>query len=80
MPDEDGEAPQEVSLIDESGQERKFRLHDAFELKGSTYYLVEDSDDPEAVLLLRESGAGLETVDADEFERVMKALDDDEVE
>ena len=80
MPAEDGEAPQEVSLIDESGTERKFRLHDAFDLEGSTYYLVEDAEDPEAVLLLRESGGGLETVDAEEFERVMKALNDDEVE
>jgi hypothetical protein len=80
MPAEDGDAPGEISLIDETGTERKFRLHDAFDLEGSTYYLVEDSDDPEAVLLLRESGGGLETVDADEFERVMKALDDDVVE
>jgi Protein of unknown function (DUF1292) len=80
VPAEDGEAPQEVSLVDESGTERKFRLHDAFDLEGSTYYLVEDAEDPEAVLLLRETGGGLETVDADEFERVMKALNDDEVE
>lgn len=80
MPAEDGDAPQEISLIDETGAERIFRLHDAFDLEGSTYYLVEDSDDPEAVLLLRESDGGLETVEADEFQRVMKALDDDVVE
>ena len=80
MPDEDGEAPQEVSLIDESGKERRFRLHDAFDLDGKTYYLMEAFDDPDEVLLLREGGGTLQTVEQDEFERVMKALDDDEVE
>ncbi|HZQ50456.1 MAG TPA: DUF1292 domain-containing protein [Candidatus Dormibacteraeota bacterium] len=79
MPDEDGEAPQSVSLIDESGQERTFTLHDAFELEGVTYYLVEAAEDPDEVMLLRESGEGLETVDQEEFERVMTALDHDEV-
>ena len=79
MPDEELEGPQDVSLIDETGRERKFRLHDAFELDGATYYLVEGSDNPDEVLLLRESGDGLETVDQDEFERVMAALDHDQV-
>jgi len=32
------------------------------------------------VLLLRETGGGLETVDGDEFRRVMTALEADEVE
>ena len=44
------------------------------------YYLVEDASDPESVLLLRESGSGLETVDGDEFKRVMLALEQDRVE
>ncbi len=79
MPDEEAEAPQQVALIDESGRERKFRLHDAFELEGATYYVVEGWDDPDEVLLLRETADGLETVDEDEFERVMAALDHDEV-
>jgi hypothetical protein len=78
--DEPGEEPQEVSLIDEMGAERKFRMHDAFEVEGRTYYLVEAFDDPDEVLLLREGDGRLETVEQDEFERVIKALDDDEVE
>jgi len=80
VPADELEGPQEVSLIDESGKERRFRLHDAFDLEGKTYYLMEAFDDPEQVLLLRESGGTLETVEQEEFERVIKALDDDEVE
>ncbi len=73
-------APEEVTLIDETGVERRFALHDAFELEGVSYYLVEDASDPERVLLLRESLHGLETVDGEEFEHVMKALEEDRVE
>ncbi|HSS60030.1 MAG TPA: hypothetical protein VLK30_01080 [Candidatus Limnocylindrales bacterium] len=69
----------EVTLIDEAGAERRFKMHDAFELEGSTYYLVEDVKDPDSVLLLRESTAGLETVDGDDFQRVMTALEQDNV-
>ena len=70
----------EVTLIDESGAERRFRMHDAFDLDGVAYYLVEDAKDPDAVLLLRESTSGLETVDGDDFKRVMAALEGDRVE
>jgi hypothetical protein len=70
----------EVTLVDESGVERRFSLHDAFDLDGDAYYLVEDVDDPERVMLLRESDAGLETVDGEEFSRVMQALEQDRVE
>ena len=70
---------EEVTLIDEAGVERRFKMHDAFELEGVAYYLVEDAADPDRVLLLRESGAGLETVDGDEFKRVMAALEQDQV-
>ncbi len=69
-----------VTLVDETGVERRFRLHDAFDLDGVTYYLVEDAKDAERVMLLRESGSGLETVDGDEFRRVMEALEQDAVE
>ena len=69
-----------VTLVDETGVERRFRLHDAFDLDGVTYYLVEDANDAERVMLLRESGSGLETVDGDEFRRVMEALEQDAVE
>jgi Protein of unknown function (DUF1292) len=70
----------EVTLIDEAGAERRFKIHDAFDLEGVAYYLVEDAVDPDAVLLLRESASGLETVDGDDFRRVMDALEKDDVE
>jgi hypothetical protein len=71
---------QVVTLVDETGVERRFTLHDAFDLDGVAYYLVEDAGNPERVMLLRESDSGLETVDGDEFQRVMKALEQDRVE
>jgi len=74
------EPSQTITLIDESGVERRFTMHDAFVLDGVAYYLVEEIDDPTQVLLLRESSAGLETVDGDEFKRVMAALEQDTVE
>ena len=77
MPADDSEP---ITLIDESGLERRFRLHDAFDLLEVHYYLVEAVDDPSQVLLLRETGGGLETVDGDEFKRVMTALEADQVE
>lgn len=70
----------EVTLIDEGGAERRFKMHDAFDLEGVAYYLVEDVRDPDAVLLLREGKDGLETVDGEDFKRVMAALESDEVE
>jgi hypothetical protein len=75
----DEEEPQQVTLIDEAGRERRFRLHDAFDLEGVTYYLVEGSEDPTEVLLLREIDGVLETVEDDEFQRVMTALENDQV-
>jgi hypothetical protein len=69
-----------ITLIDEMGVERRYRLHDAFDLEGVNYYLVEAADDPTQVLLLRESAGGLETVDGDEFKRVITALEKDDVE
>lgn len=70
----------EVTLIDEGGAERRFKMHDAFDLEGVAYYLVEDVKDPDAVLLLREGKDGLETVDGEDFKRVMAALEADQVE
>jgi len=70
----------EITLIDESGVERRFRMHDAFDLEGVSYYLVEDVADPDRVLLLREGAGGLETVDSDDFKKVMQALEEDKVE
>ncbi|HEY4913551.1 MAG TPA: hypothetical protein VIJ91_06515 [Candidatus Dormibacteraeota bacterium] len=77
MPADD---PESITLIDETGVERRFRMHDAFDVQQIHYYLVEAVDDPSQVLLLRETGGGLETVDGDEFRRVMTALEADEVE
>jgi hypothetical protein len=69
---------QEVTLLDEVGAERRFLLHDAFDADGVTYYLVESADDPEQVLLLRESEGGLESVEQEEFDRVLELLEAEE--
>lgn len=79
MPAEEEEGPRPVTLIDESGEERTFTMHDAFELEGVAYYLVEAAENPSEVMLLREAGGGLETVDDAEFQRVMAALEKDQV-
>jgi hypothetical protein len=68
---------EEISLIDEAGVERKFRLHDAFDLDGNAYYLVEAADDPEVVILLRERSGTLESVEGAEFDRVLQQLEDE---
>ncbi len=70
----------EVTLVDDAGVERRFRMHDAFELEGAAYYLVEDVKNADHVLLLRETSGGLETVEGEEFDRVMTALEDDTIE
>jgi len=66
---------QEVLLIDEGGAERSFVVHDAFDLDERTYYLVEASDDPQVVLLLKEVSGSLESVEGDEFALVMAMLE-----
>ncbi len=66
---------QSVTLIDESGSEHDFKLHDAFDFEGSTYYLVEAADEPEMVLLLKETEGGLESVGEEEFDRVVAGLE-----
>lgn len=79
MPAEGTPPSDVVTLLDESGRERRFALHDAFDLDGRAYYLVEAEDDADQVLLLRETDEGLETVDGEEFTRVMTALEQDQV-
>jgi len=74
----DDETPEEVMLIDEAGAERRFVLHDAFDADGQTYYLVEAADDPEQVLLLREGSGALESVEGEEFDRVLTLLEAEE--
>ena len=69
---------EQVTLVDEAGVERKFVVHDAFEVDDRTYYLVEAADDPEEVLLLKEGKGTLESVDAEEFDRVLDLLEAEE--
>jgi Protein of unknown function (DUF1292) len=80
VPPSQMDAPQPITLIDETGRERQFQLHDAFDHEGAVYYLVENIDDPSQVLLLREAGGALETVEGEEFQQVIAALEKDEVE
>ena len=68
---------QTISLIGEDGKERKFLLHDAFDVDEVTYYLVEAEDDANVVLLLKDAEGGLETVEGEEFDRVIKAAEAD---
>jgi uncharacterized protein YrzB (UPF0473 family) len=74
------ETAKPITLIDETGRERQFQLHDAFDHDGGVYYLVENIDDPSQVLLLREVDGALETVEGDEFQQVIAALEKDQVE
>jgi uncharacterized protein YrzB (UPF0473 family) len=67
-----------VTLIDEDGKEREFALHDAFDVEGVTYYLVEDQEDPELVLVLREQEGRLATIDGDEFDRILGILENED--
>ena len=67
--------PEQLTLIDEAGAERRFLLHDAFDADGVTYYVVEAADDPDEVMLLKETDEGLESVGGDELERVIAVLE-----
>jgi Protein of unknown function (DUF1292) len=67
----------EVTLVDEGGVERRFRLHDVFDLEDATYYLVEAVEDPDEVLLLRERLGTLESVEGAEFDRVLALLEEE---
>lgn len=69
---------EEVTLLDEAGAARQFVVHDAFEVGDRTYYLVEAADNPDQVLLLREDAGTLESVDEEEFDRVLDALEAEE--
>ena len=64
-----------VTLIDEDGKEVEFALHDAFDVEGRTYYLVEGVDDPELVVVLREEDGRLVSIDGEEFDGIMALLE-----
>jgi Protein of unknown function (DUF1292) len=66
-----------VTLLDEEGVERRFLLHDAFDAEGHTFYVVEAEDDPDQVLLLKETEGLLESVDGEEFDRILALLETD---
>jgi uncharacterized protein YrzB (UPF0473 family) len=70
--------PEAVTLVDEDGREREFVLHDAFDVEGVEYYLVESAENPEMVLILREQGGALTAVEGEEFDRVMRILEADD--
>jgi hypothetical protein len=72
------EEPEQVTLIDEAGAERRFVLHDAFDADGATYYVVEATDDPDEVMLLKETDKGLESVDGAELDRVIDVLEQED--
>ena len=76
-PGEEEEEPV-VTLVDETGEERSFRLHDAFEVDGEAFYLVEALDEAGMVLILKEGEAGLESLTGDEFDRVLAILEAEE--
>jgi uncharacterized protein YrzB (UPF0473 family) len=69
--------PEKVTLVDEDGKEREFSLHDAFDVDGVTYYLVEDRKNPELVLVLREEEGRLATIDGAEFDRILAILENE---
>jgi hypothetical protein len=77
VPEGNGD-PEQVVLVDESGAEVRFLLHDAFDSEGATYYLVEAEADPEQVLLLRETEGTLESVGPEEFDRILAQLESDD--
>ncbi|HUZ89287.1 MAG TPA: hypothetical protein VMU49_05615 [Candidatus Acidoferrales bacterium] len=72
------EPPQRIELIGEDGREHVFLLHDAFEMEGGIYYLVEASDDPQQVLVLKAAGDRLEALRGKELDRVMAHLDEED--
>ncbi|HZV51679.1 MAG TPA: hypothetical protein VFD49_18180 [Candidatus Dormibacteraeota bacterium] len=65
----------EIELVDESGTERRFRVHDAAEGEGTTYYLVEALDGGGEVMILKERSGRLETVEEDELELAIALLE-----
>jgi hypothetical protein len=71
-----GPPRERVTLIDEAGLERAFVLHDALDLDGFTYYLVEAADGAEEVLVLKEVGGQLESVAGDELARALGAFEE----
>ncbi len=75
---EDGAAT--VTLLDQEGVEHRFLLHDAFDAEGHTFYVVEAEDDPDQVLLLKETEGLLESVNGEEFDRILTLLETDDSE
>ncbi|MDQ6772012.1 MAG: DUF1292 domain-containing protein [Candidatus Dormibacteraeota bacterium] len=66
-----------IQLIAEDGSERGFTMHDAIDVEGVSYYLVEAENDPDTVLLLKEVSGSLEAVGGKELQRVLALLEAD---
>ncbi len=77
MSDEEQVGPASVMLVDEDGIERRFTLHDAFDVEDCTYYLVEAEDEPDLVLILREEESGLVAIEGPEFDRIVSILENE---
>jgi hypothetical protein len=67
----------ELTLLDEAGTPRRFRVHDVVDLDERTYYLVEAIDDPDQVLVLCELEGNLEAVHGEELNKVLAVLESD---
>jgi hypothetical protein len=65
----------ELTLIDEAGAPRQFTVHDAVDMDGHTYYLVEALDEDQVLVLIEREG-NLEAVEGEELERVLEELDE----
>jgi hypothetical protein len=65
----------EMTLLDEAGAPRRFRVHDVVDLDGRTYFLVEAIDDPDQVLVLRELEGNLDAVHGEELDQVLAVLE-----
>lgn len=72
------EPAERLTLIDDQGREREFVLHDAFDADDVEYYLVEAVDDPETVLVLKRTDAGLEAVEGQELSRIIGLLESED--
>ncbi|MHB8572286.1 MAG: DUF1292 domain-containing protein [Candidatus Dormibacteria bacterium] len=76
--DEPEEDLQVISLVDESGGEVDFYVHDILELDGHEYYILESVSDAEEVLVLRRDDEQLVSLeDQEELDRVVDLLESD---
>lgn len=72
-----------IVLVDEEGQEHEFYLYRIVEVDGKDYALLEPAEDEGELVILRIEGdldsGNLVSLDDDEWDRVVEALDDEEL-